>query len=101
MTISRLELCVMPEVKPSCYIIAGPNGAGKTTFALRYLPDAEACRNFVNADMIAPICDAVICLDNTTIPSLIFSQDSDGIAVANQKCYQHMMQEAEHARTNP
>jgi len=198
----------MTETKPSCYIIAGPNGAGKTTFALRYLPDAEACRNFVNADMIAaglsplmperekvaasrlflkevrsfiakresfsfettlsgrtylrlihklqadgwkvilfylwlpsvefsiarvaervrhgghhipkadiqrrfprsisnliheyaPICDAVICLDNTTIPSLIFSQDNDGMAVANQARYQQIIQEADHARTNP
>jgi predicted ABC-type ATPase len=36
----------------TCWIIAGPNGAGKTTFALQYLP-AFACRNFVNADLIA------------------------------------------------
>ncbi|MCX5635651.1 MAG: hypothetical protein NTW55_07435 [Planctomycetota bacterium] len=39
--------------KPTCFIIAGPNGAGKTTFALRYLPQAAGCRNFVNADLIA------------------------------------------------
>ena len=38
---------------PICYIIAGPNGAGKTTFALRYLPEIVACRNFINADEIA------------------------------------------------
>lgn len=38
---------------PTCWIIAGPNGAGKTTFALRYLPQAAKCRNFVNADLIA------------------------------------------------
>ncbi len=38
---------------PTCFIIAGPNGAGKTTFALRYLPQAEQCHNFVNADLIA------------------------------------------------
>lgn len=198
----------MTDMQPTCYIIAGPNGAGKTTFALRYLPSAEACRNFVNADMIAaglsplapereklgasrlflkeiqsfiarresfsfettlsgrsylrlvqslradgwrvvlfylwlpssefsiarvaervrhgghhipkadiqrrfprsisnliheyaPVCDAVICLDNTTIPALIFSQDSGGITVANQAPYQRIIQEAEHARRNP
>ena len=34
-------------------IIAGPNGAGKTTFAQEYLPNAGACPNFVNADLIA------------------------------------------------
>ena len=39
--------------QPTCYVIAGPNGAGKTTFALEYLPRMAACRNFVNADMIA------------------------------------------------
>ncbi|MDD2478482.1 MAG: zeta toxin family protein [Victivallaceae bacterium] len=39
--------------RPTCYIIAGPNGAGKTTFALRYLPEIVACRNFINADEIA------------------------------------------------
>jgi predicted ABC-type ATPase len=35
------------------YIIAGPNGAGKTTFAREFLPNYAACRNFVNADLIA------------------------------------------------
>ena len=39
--------------KPICWIIAGPNGAGKTTFALKYLPEAAGCQNFVNADLIA------------------------------------------------
>lgn len=39
--------------KPTCWIIAGPNGAGKTTFALKYLPEAANCHNFVNADLIA------------------------------------------------
>ncbi len=34
-------------------IIAGPNGAGKTTFAREFLPNEEACLNFVNADLIA------------------------------------------------
>ena len=34
-------------------IIAGPNGAGKTTFAREFLPNAGACPNFVNADLIA------------------------------------------------
>lgn len=43
----------MIEKKPTCYVIAGPNGAGKTTFAMHYLPQVAACRNFVNADMIA------------------------------------------------
>lgn len=43
----------MADAQPTCYIIAGPNGAGKTTFALHYLPNVVACRNFVNADMIA------------------------------------------------
>jgi len=38
---------------PTCWIIAGPNGAGKTTFALKYLPQAANCQNFVNADLIA------------------------------------------------
>ncbi len=39
--------------KPVCWVIAGPNGAGKTTFALKFLPEVAACRNFVNADLIA------------------------------------------------
>ena len=34
-------------------IIAGPNGAGKTTFAREFLPNDEACLQFVNADLIA------------------------------------------------
>jgi len=34
-------------------IIAGPNGAGKTTFAREYLPNEAACKQFVNADLIA------------------------------------------------
>ena len=35
------------------YIIAGPNGAGKTTFAREFLPNYAACKNFINADLIA------------------------------------------------
>jgi len=35
------------------YVIAGPNGAGKTTFAREFLPNYAACKNFVNADLIA------------------------------------------------
>lgn len=35
------------------HVIAGANGSGKTTFAMRYLPKMAACRNFVNADLIA------------------------------------------------
>jgi predicted ABC-type ATPase len=35
------------------YIIAGPNGVGKTTFAREFLPHFAACKNFVNADLIA------------------------------------------------
>ncbi len=38
---------------PQLYIVAGPNGAGKTTFAKKFLPDYAACRQFVNADLIA------------------------------------------------
>jgi predicted ABC-type ATPase len=38
---------------PSVYIIAGPNGAGKTTFAREFLPKYAACKNFINADLIA------------------------------------------------
>lgn len=34
-------------------VIAGPNGAGKTTFAREFLPNEEACLQFVNADLIA------------------------------------------------
>lgn len=34
-------------------IIAGPNGAGKTTFAQEFLPNEDACPEFVNADLIA------------------------------------------------
>jgi predicted ABC-type ATPase len=37
----------------SCYIIAGPNGAGKKTFAMDILPNEVACKNFINADLIA------------------------------------------------
>ncbi len=38
---------------PKLYIVAGPNGAGKTTFAKKFLPDYAACKQFVNADLIA------------------------------------------------
>jgi predicted ABC-type ATPase len=38
---------------PTVYVIAGPNGAGKSTFAEEYLGKAVACREFVNADLIA------------------------------------------------
>ena len=38
---------------PSVYVIGGPNGAGKTTIAMRVLPEALGCREFVNADLIA------------------------------------------------
>ncbi|HEX3730579.1 MAG TPA: AAA family ATPase [Opitutaceae bacterium] len=38
---------------PRLFIIAGPNGAGKTTYARRFLPREMACREFVNADLIA------------------------------------------------
>jgi len=38
---------------PTVYVIAGPNGAGKTTFASRFLPGFVACRQFLNADLIA------------------------------------------------
>ncbi len=38
---------------PMVYVIAGPNGAGKTTFASRFLPHFVACRQFLNADLIA------------------------------------------------
>jgi predicted ABC-type ATPase len=38
---------------PKVYILAGPNGAGKTTFAREFLPHEAACRQFVNADLIA------------------------------------------------
>ncbi len=40
-------------MRPSVYVIAGPNGAGKTTFARVFLPGYAACRNFINADLIA------------------------------------------------
>lgn len=38
---------------PELFVIAGPNGAGKTTFAREFLPRFTACREFVNADLIA------------------------------------------------
>lgn len=38
---------------PRIHIIAGPPGAGKTTFAKEYLPQEAACRNFIDADLIA------------------------------------------------
>jgi len=41
------------NTSPTVYVIAGPNGAGKTTFATKFLPDFVACREFVNADLIA------------------------------------------------
>jgi predicted ABC-type ATPase len=40
-------------MSPDLYIIAGPNGAGKTTFAREFLPNYAACKNFINADLIA------------------------------------------------
>ncbi len=40
-------------MKKKIIIIAGPNGAGKTTFARSFLPTAAACKQFVNADLIA------------------------------------------------
>jgi predicted ABC-type ATPase len=39
--------------QPTVYVIAGPNGAGKTTFAASFLPTFVACRQFLNADLIA------------------------------------------------
>ncbi|WP_152682867.1 zeta toxin family protein [Caenimonas sp. SL110] len=39
--------------KPRIIIVAGPNGAGKTTFAREFLPHEAACRDFLNADLIA------------------------------------------------
>lgn len=39
--------------QPVVYVVAGPNGAGKTTFATKFLPDHVACREFLNADLIA------------------------------------------------
>ncbi len=38
---------------PTAYVIAGSNGAGKTTFATHFLPEFVACRQFLNADLIA------------------------------------------------
>jgi hypothetical protein len=38
---------------PNVYVIGGPNGAGKTTIAMRVLPEALGCHEFVNADLIA------------------------------------------------
>jgi predicted ABC-type ATPase len=38
---------------PRIIVIAGPNGAGKTTFAREFLPAEAACREFINADLIA------------------------------------------------
>ena len=38
---------------PNVYVIGGCNGAGKTTIAMRVLPEALGCREFVNADLIA------------------------------------------------
>lgn len=38
---------------PTVYVIAGANGAGKTTFAAEFLPAFVACREFLNADLIA------------------------------------------------
>lgn len=43
----------MKLMSPALYIIAGPDGAGKTTFAREFLPNYAACRNFINADLIA------------------------------------------------
>ena len=42
----------MPE--KNLYIIAGCNGAGKTTASFTILPEMLDCREFVNADEIAP-----------------------------------------------
>ena len=39
--------------QPVVYVVAGPNGAGKTTFAAKFLPGHVACREFLNADLIA------------------------------------------------
>jgi predicted ABC-type ATPase len=38
------------------YILAGPNGAVKTTFANSFLPTFANCREFLNADHLAPFC---------------------------------------------
>ena len=38
---------------PNVYVIGGCNGAGKTTIAMRVLPEALDCHEFVNADLIA------------------------------------------------
>lgn len=42
-----------PIASATVYLIAGPNGAGKTTFATEFLPSFVACREFLNADMLA------------------------------------------------
>lgn len=38
---------------PNVYVIGGCNAAGKTTIAMRVLPEALGCHEFVNADLIA------------------------------------------------
>ena len=44
----------MAKATPALHIVAGPNGAGKTTFATQFLPKYAYCKEFVNADLIAP-----------------------------------------------
>ena len=38
------------------YIVGGCNGAGKTTASYTVLPEILNCKEFVNADEIAPRC---------------------------------------------
>jgi predicted ABC-type ATPase len=38
---------------PRLIILAGPNGAGKTTFSREFLTHEAACKQFINADLIA------------------------------------------------
>ena len=44
----------MSDKKLKLYVIAGCNGAGKTTASFTVLPEMLECREFVNADEIAP-----------------------------------------------
>jgi len=56
--ISRSDLryhCQRSSMSPSIYIIAGPNGRGaRRPLRCEFLPNYANCRNFINADLIAP-----------------------------------------------
>jgi hypothetical protein len=48
------EIKALEQDRPAVYVLAGANGTGQTTFAFEFLLDFVKCREFLNADLMAP-----------------------------------------------